>query len=154
MISYTFEINKIFFTLIEENNSIIEIKFTKVVPNTNQPSKLILETKQQIEEYLLGKRKDFDFQYLFQGSVFEKKVLEQMKKIPYGKTLSYSELAEKAGYKNASRAVGNVCKNNKLPLLYPCHRVIRKNGNIGDFAGGRELKISLLELEKKELKIN
>jgi methylated-DNA-[protein]-cysteine S-methyltransferase len=79
--------------------------------------------------------------------MFFKKVYDNLIKVPYGNTISYKELAQKSGNERAYRAVGNACKYNPLPLVIPCHRVIKANGEIGDFAGGKNLKKILLSLE-------
>ena len=71
------------------------------------------------------------------------------KDIPYGETRTYSQVAEMAGYPGCARAVGLAMAENPLPLIVPCHRVIPVSGGIGNYAGGIELKQSLLELEKQ-----
>jgi methylated-DNA-[protein]-cysteine S-methyltransferase len=82
---------------------------------------------------------------------FSKKVLNACRQIPLGQTLTYSQLAKKAGFPKAARAVGSVLARNQLPLLVPCHRVIRADGKIGNFsaAGGTETKKKMLEFEKR-----
>ena len=80
---------------------------------------------------------------------FEWKVLKATLKIPLGKTRTYQWLARKIGHPKAVRAVGNALKKNPFPLIIPCHRVVKSNGKIGSYAGGRKMKINLLELEKK-----
>jgi O-6-methylguanine DNA methyltransferase len=81
---------------------------------------------------------------------FSKKVLNICKNIPVGETLTYSQLAKKAGYPKAARAVGSVLAKNPLPLIIPCHRVIRSDGKIGNFSavGGSKTKKKMLEFEK------
>ena len=100
----------------------------------------------QLEEYFTGDRRDFSIDYLIDTSLFAAKVYREMVKIPYGKTLSYSELAKKAGSKLAYRAVGTACGKNPLPLIIPCHRVTAVNG-LGGFGGGLHTKRFLLNLE-------
>ena len=100
----------------------------------------------QLEEYFIGDRRDFSIDYLIDTSLFAAKVYREMVKIPYGKTLSYSELAKKAGSKLAYRAVGTACGKNPLPLIIPCHRVTAVNG-LGGFGGGLHTKRFLLNLE-------
>jgi len=79
---------------------------------------------------------------------FQKAVLMEVAKIPRGKVMSYKQIAQAIGKPNAYRAVGNALKNNPLPVLIPCHRVIRANGEIGGYAfGGKSEKIRLLERE-------
>jgi methylated-DNA-[protein]-cysteine S-methyltransferase len=81
---------------------------------------------------------------------FPKKVLKVCNKIPFGQTITYSQLAKKAGFPKAARAVGSVLAKNPLPLIIPCHRVIRSDGKIGNFsaAGGSKTKKKMLEYEK------
>jgi methylated-DNA-[protein]-cysteine S-methyltransferase len=83
-------------------------------------------------------------------SSFSCKVLKACKAIPYGKTITYSELAKKAGSPEARRAVGNVLAKNPLPLIIPCHRVVRADGKIGKFSapGGSRAKKKMLDYEK------
>ncbi len=85
---------------------------------------------------------------------FQRSVLKATRKIPRGQTVSYKELAEMSGHPNAVRAVASVMRNNRFPLIIPCHRVIRSDGTIGGFAGQHtgkmvKLKKQLLDLEKK-----
>ncbi|MGD0785556.1 MAG: MGMT family protein [Sedimentisphaerales bacterium] len=84
---------------------------------------------------------------------FSKKVLNVCKRIPPGQTITYSQLAKKAGFEKAARAAGSVLAKNPLPLLIPCHRVIRSDGKIGNFsaAGGSKTKKKMLEFEKQML---
>jgi O-6-methylguanine DNA methyltransferase len=88
----------------------------------------------------------------FEGTEFEKKVLMACMEIPAGETLTYGQLAEKAGYPKAARAVGSVLAKNKLPLIIPCHRVVRADGKIGNFSapGGTKLKKRMLNYEKNK----
>lgn len=106
------------------------------------------EAMRQLEEYFSGKRRVFDLSYHIEGTDFFRKVLNELALVPYGDTISYSDLAERAGYPKAGRAVGSVMRKNPLPILIPCHRVILANGDIGSFTGGVELKRMLLEHEK------
>ncbi len=135
-------------TLFSKNNKIVKILIDSDVSYHDEPDDVLLETRKQIEEYFAGKRTEFDFPFEIEGTDFRKEVLLTMKNIPYGKTWSYSELAINSGHSKAVRAVGTVCKNNPLPLIIPCHRVIQKSGDIGYFNGGVEMKKSLLKIEK------
>ena len=78
---------------------------------------------------------------------FSERVYFWLEKTPFGQTLSYQELAGKAGNRGAARAVGTLCKNNPLPLLFPCHRVIHANGPLWQFAFGTSIKEQLLRFE-------
>ncbi len=86
--------------------------------------------------------------FLSAGTPFQRDVLHAMQKIPFGSTLSYSELAQASGHPRAARAAGTACKRNPFPLFIPCHRVIQGNGKLGGFALGLEIKRRLLEFEK------
>ncbi len=86
-------------------------------------------------------------------SSFKAKVLKACREIPFGTTQSYSELAEKCGSSGAAQAVGQIMKNNVIPLIIPCHRVIPKNGSLGGFNAGIERKKWLLEHESYYLSL-
>ena len=84
------------------------------------------------------------------GTPFERSVWETLGKIPYGRLVSYSWVARESGHAKAVRAVANAIGKNPLPILLPCHRVIRKNGALGGFSSGLEMKKTLLKIEKAE----
>jgi len=109
------------------------------------PAKIVLR---QLEEYFSKNRKNFDIPYKMKGTLFQQDVWKALHQIPYGKTASYSLIAEMSGHKKAIRAVGTALKNNPLPIVIPCHRIIRKNGLTGNYNGGADMKKYLLELEK------
>jgi len=102
----------------------------------------------QVQEYFAGKRKEFDMKVFLKGSSFMTKAWVALSKVKYGETISYSELAEKAGNKKAFRAAASSCAKNPVPIIIPCHRVIAKNGSLGGFGGGIDLKKKMLRLEK------
>ena len=101
----------------------------------------------QLSEYLDGKREVFDLDLEPDGTDFQKDVWNALMRIPYGKTVSYSDVAIASGHPGAVRAVGNAVGRNPIPVIIPCHRVIRADGHIGGYALGTELKIRLLKLE-------
>jgi methylated-DNA-[protein]-cysteine S-methyltransferase len=103
----------------------------------------------QIQEYLRGERRNFDVPMLLRGTVFQKKVWEQLIKIPYGETRSYKEIAQQIGNPKNARAVGMANHHNPIPIIVPCHRVIGNLGNLVGYGGGLDLKQQLLTLEKK-----
>ena len=100
----------------------------------------------QSDEYFFEGRKKFDIAFKISPTNFRLKVYQEMQKIPYGKSITYSDLASKIGSPKAFRAVGTACGKNPLPLLIPCHRVKGKSG-LGGFTGGLDLKRFLLNLE-------
>ncbi|MCD6115956.1 methylated-DNA--[protein]-cysteine S-methyltransferase [bacterium] len=101
----------------------------------------------QFEEYFSGTRITFNLPLFVRGTIFQKKVWDAIKAVPYGRTASYKELAVKIQNKNASRAVGNACNANPLPIVVPCHRIITSSGKIGGFGGGTTMKRQLLKIE-------
>jgi O-6-methylguanine DNA methyltransferase len=101
-----------------------------------------------ITDYLSGKSKVIDIKpYFLTGSVFLKNVWNHALLIPYGTSISYKELACMAGCPLAWRAVGTAMKKNPVMLVVPCHRVIKSNGDIGNYGGGVKIKKFLLDLE-------
>jgi methylated-DNA-[protein]-cysteine S-methyltransferase len=108
-----------------------------------------------LEEYLAGKRVSFDDipVDLTSQPPFRRRVQEACRRIPYGQTLTYGQLAAKAGNPAAVRAVGSAMSHNPLPILIPCHRVVRSNGGIGGFSarGGTDLKQRLLDMERRNI---
>ena len=101
----------------------------------------------QVEEYLEGRRREFDLIYELRGSDFQRAVWEEMLRIPYGSTATYGDLARAIGQPGASQAVGMACGANPMPLVVPCHRVVAGGGKIGGFSGGLPKKSWLLDLE-------
>ena len=111
-------------------------------------SKTILYKKQLIE-YLEGKRRQFDIPLDLYGTPFQQLVWKSLLEIPYGETTTYQDIGNKIGKTTAVRAIGNAIGKNPLLIVIPCHRVIRKNGDLGGFREGLDLKRTLLELERK-----
>lgn len=124
-------------------------------PNKKKSGENIL--KYSFEKMLLTKlnnffnrqREDFDDIPLhIDGTDFERKVWGAIRTIPYGETKTYSDIADIIGEENAYRAVGNTCGKNFVPVIIPCHRVIRKDRSIGGFSSGEKIKKFLLKLER------
>jgi methylated-DNA-[protein]-cysteine S-methyltransferase len=101
----------------------------------------------QLTEYFAGKRKDFALPVAPRGTEFQRRVWEELSRIPYGATISYAELAARIGRPNASRAVGRANGTNPIPVVIPCHRVIGADGSLTGYGGGMPLKRALLALE-------
>ena len=140
--------------IMEEENAIIKLCFKeqeiiniKDIQEFETP--LLKKAKKQLEEYFEGKRKKFDLALRLNGTSFQNKVWKALLNIPYAKTCSYKDLAKNIGNENASRAVGNANNKNPLPIFIPCHRVIGSNGKLIGYAGGLDIKIKLLELERE-----
>lgn len=124
----------------------IEFGETREVGGSEEELRLVEKVKSQLKEYLEGKRKGFDLKIEVEGSEFQKKVWQEMLRIPYGQTISYSEMAKRIRTK-AVRAVGSACGANKLSIVIPCHRVVRSDGSLGGYGGGLAIKEKLLGLE-------
>ena len=112
-------------------------------------SDVIEKAKYQLDEYFLNKRREFDIPLLFVGTDFQKKVWNELLKIPYGTAISYGELAKRIDMPNAVRAVANANAVNALSIITPCHRVIGSNGSLTGYGGGLDRKRFLLELESR-----
>ncbi len=124
------------------------------LPNSNLPAmedretEALKEAAGQVNEYLSGKRKEFDLQLSYGCTGFRASVMEALVRIPYGETRTYSEVAVMAGSPKACRAAGTACAENPLPIIIPCHRVVPSSGGIGSYAGGTSMKQRLLDLER------
>ncbi len=105
------------------------------------------QEKDQIKEYFSGKRNTFDLALDIQKPDFYTKALQEVRKVPYGKTASYKEIAIRSGNPHAVRAVGSANANNPLPIVIPCHRIINSNGDLGGYGGRLDRKVYLLEME-------
>jgi methylated-DNA-[protein]-cysteine S-methyltransferase len=101
----------------------------------------------QLKEYFAGTRKEFEIPLDVEGTEFQKKVWQELQKIPYGKTISYKTLSEKLGDVKSIRAVGKANGQNPIAIVIPCHRVIGADGSLIGYAGGLALKEKLLHLE-------
>ena len=129
-----------------------EIEFQPQKPSSSRAPRSPLERKiaAQISVYLSGKSKNLglriDWETL-KGTAFQKKVWKKMSKIPFGKVLTYGEIASRLSSKGAARAVGTACSKNPVLLAIPCHRVVSKTGLGGFSGGGIEVKRKLLEIE-------
>jgi methylated-DNA-[protein]-cysteine S-methyltransferase len=106
------------------------------------------DVARQLSEYFAGKRKAFDLPLAPRGTEFQKRVWKELARVPYGETISYSELANRVGSQGAARAVGRANATNPIAIIVPCHRVIGADGSLTGYAYGVELKRSLLDLER------
>ncbi|GAC1501327.1 MAG: methylated-DNA--[protein]-cysteine S-methyltransferase [Steroidobacteraceae bacterium] len=102
---------------------------------------------QQLNEYFAGARRGFDLPLRFDGTAFQRRVWEELRKIPYGETWSYGQLARRIGNPGASRAVGLANGRNPISILAPCHRVIGADGSLTGYGGGLDRKRWLLAHE-------
>lgn len=138
------------------NRKHLDTQLLKIKKNTSKnivPNKslLITQLEEELQEYFSGNLHTFKTPLRFNGTIFQKKVWSNLQKIPYGKTISYLELATMCGNKKAFRAVANANANNCIAIVVPCHRVVLSSGEIGGYAGGTPLKKQLLLHEKNNL---
>lgn len=138
--------------IVENDAAVTNVYFpNEIIPSgmDEKETELIKKAGEEINEYFSGKRSNFDIPLAPEGTEFQKSVWNVLKKIPYGKTFSYKQVAEAVGNPKASRVVGMANNRNPIPLFIPCHRVIGSNGKLIGFAGGLDLKESLLKMEKE-----
>ena len=130
---------------VEKNNQIISVSFGK--SKTKGSSTELTKLQKILGNYFSGKTKKITSNILMKGTKLQIKIWKELQKISYGQTKSYGEIAKIV--KTSPRYVGNVCGQNNLLLLVPCHRVVRSDGNLGGFSGlgGLTLKKRLLDLE-------
>ncbi len=142
--SYNTELGKVY--IAEDCNKIVELNFREI-DAPEKETELIKKTYQELLEYFAGKRKTFDIPLKQNGTDFQMRVWNALCQIPYGKTVTYKDIAKKIGNEKASRAVGMANHNNPICIIVPCHRVIGKNGNLTGYAEGLDIKARLLEIE-------
>jgi methylated-DNA-[protein]-cysteine S-methyltransferase len=120
----------------------------RVSPRVLEAPAELDEARRELDLYFEGKLERFDLplDWRLSGG-FRQRVLRAINRIPYGQTRSYTEMARKAGNERAVRAAGTACGSNPLPLVVPCHRVLRTGGALGGYGGGLPMKQGLLELE-------
>lgn len=151
---YTFNPGIAVFTFYADDKNLLGVdlnhskNFTTDKVLLTKSNKIIEDAIVQVIEYTKGERKEFDLPLLEESIGFKKDVLDALNDIEYGETVSYSELGEKLDKKKSARAVGNSLARNNFPVIIPCHRVIRTNGDTGNYIGGKDLKKDLLVLEK------
>lgn len=112
---------------------------------------LFHEAADQLRAYFAGELTEFDLPIATGGAPFQQRVWAELRKIPYGSTISYGELARRIGNPKASRAVGSANGDNPISIIIPCHRVIGSNGKLTGYGGGIERKKFLLEFEAETL---
>ena len=146
MNSYSFKTSFGWITIKSRGTKIILVKFGKI--RKYKSSKFLIYVSKQIKLYTLGKLKKINVSYILSGSDLQIKIWKELSKIKFGNTVSYGYIAKKL--KTSPRYVGNVCGQNNLLLIIPCHRVIRSDGTMGGFSGlgGIQLKKKLLNFEK------
>ncbi|MCK6161515.1 MAG: methylated-DNA--[protein]-cysteine S-methyltransferase [Corynebacterium striatum] len=134
----------------EESAEVLALLNNKIGPATMGTSPVLTLAAAQLDEYFAGARRTFSVpidESLTSG--FRQRVQRLLTDIPYGATTTYAQLADAAANPKAVRAVGSACARNPVPIIVPCHRVLRSDGSLGGYRGGVEAKRFLLELETR-----
>ena len=113
----------------------------------NRGHKVLRQTRRELEEYFSGKRKRFEVALDPEGTPFQRAVWKAISTVGFGKTISYGELARRAGHPGSARAAGAATGRNPIGIIVPCHRIMGSNGSLTGYAGGLDRKRALLKLE-------
>jgi methylated-DNA-[protein]-cysteine S-methyltransferase len=133
---------------VEGFDQVLDTLARKVSPRVLRAPARLDRLAFEVEEYLTGSRRSFDLPLdLTLTTGFRREVVQHLPEIPYGRTATYTDVAALTGSPRAVRAVGTACAKNPLPLVVPCHRVVRSDGTTGQYAGGPAAKRWLLDLE-------
>lgn len=124
-------------------------RILKPEPGWVEDAGAFAEARAQLTAYFAGELTEFDLALAPETTPFQGRVLAELRKVPYGATVSYGELARRVGNPKASRAVGMANGRNPIPIVIPCHRVIGANGDLTGFGGGLDTKRRLLALERR-----
>jgi methylated-DNA-[protein]-cysteine S-methyltransferase len=132
----------------EDHDTVLRALAERISPRVLHAPARLDDATRQVEEYFAGERRSFDLPLDWRLSKgFRQAVLRHLPEIGYGHTASYAAVAQLAGSPRAVRAVGTACATNPLPVVVPCHRVVRSDGGMGGYLGGPEAKRTLLTLE-------
>ncbi|MDX6652998.1 MAG: methylated-DNA-[protein]-cysteine S-methyltransferase [Solirubrobacterales bacterium] len=132
----------------ERPDDVLEQLAARISPRLLEAPARLDQTRRELELYFEGKLHDFDLPLDWQLTEgFRRRVLRATARVPYGETSTYAEIAAKAGSERAFRAAGSALGSNPLPIVVPCHRILRSGGNLGGYGGGLPMKQRLLELE-------
>lgn len=136
-----------------ENYILEEKQKSRKEKNKSNNIKELNKLSNALNSYLSGELITFKEIGLFldHKTEFEKKVLNELRNVKYGELISYKELTQRIAYTNGFQAVGSVLKNNTLPIILPCHRIIKSSGEIGNYNAGKKYKRYLINLEKNTL---
>lgn len=128
---------------------VLEELSEKISPRLLRAPHKLDTVARELDQYFNGKRTEFDLPLDYRlATGFRRNVLDYLPEVPYGTTATYADIARLTGNPRAVRAVGTACAMNPLPIIIPCHRIIRADGSIGNYAGGPQAKQRLLELER------
>jgi len=133
---------------IEDHDQVLQSLSERVSPRILRAPRQLDQVARQLSEYFSGERRDFVLPLDFRlAHGFRREVLSHLVMIDYGDTETYSKVAAATGHPRAVRAVGSACATNPMPVIVPCHRVLRSDGKLGGYVGGVQIKAALLSLE-------
>jgi methylated-DNA-[protein]-cysteine S-methyltransferase len=134
----------------EDHDAVLSRLADQVSPRVLHAPARLDTTARELEEYFTGSRRTFDVPLDLQlAHGFRRAVIHQLREIDYGQTQSYAQVAAASGSPAAVRAVGTACATNPLPVIVPCHRVVRSDGKLGEYLGGAAVKQALLAMEAR-----
>ena len=140
--------------LVAVDGALVKLHFSPFEPPAGEPSPdepVLVEAARQLAEHFAGERTEFDLPLAPPGTEFQRRVWDELRRIPYGTTVTYGQIAERLGDPLCVRAVGVANGRNPIAVVVPCHRVIGADGKLRGFAGGVERKQQLLALEESAL---
>jgi methylated-DNA-[protein]-cysteine S-methyltransferase len=143
---------KVSFPSAYDNDETLQDLATRISPRVLEAPARLDDVRRQLDLYFDGGLHEFELPLDWQlSSGFRRRALRAIDRIPYGKTRSYTQIARSAGNERAVRAAGTACGSNPIPIVVPCHRVLRSGGALGGYGGGLPMKEALLELEGADL---
>jgi methylated-DNA-[protein]-cysteine S-methyltransferase len=145
-VSFTVDTRVVRLSVAVQNGAVTAIRLRRGARRRAQTA-FEKRVERQLREYGEGKRASFTFPVTPQGSAFDQKVWNALRRIPYGRTATYGQIARRIGKPSAARAVGAANGRNPIPIVIPCHRVVSSGGKLGGYGGGLALKRRLLDLE-------
>jgi methylated-DNA-[protein]-cysteine S-methyltransferase len=140
---------KISFPSVYDTDETLRELAARISPRVLEAPARLDDVRRQLDLYFEGRLREFDLPLDWQLSKgFRRRALRAIDRIPYGRTRSYTQIAASAGNERAVRAAGTACGSNPIPIVVPCHRVLRSGGALGGYGGGLPMKEALLELER------
>lgn len=130
--------------------TLVEVSFLENLPgqiDQAASNPIVSQTQLQLDEYFSGQRRQFELPVAPSGTLFQRRVWQALREVPFGKTASYLEIAQAIGSPRAMRAVGQANGHNPIVIVIPCHRIIAHNGQLGGYSSGLERKQWLLQHE-------
>jgi len=132
----------------QDDDALLEELAARISPRVLEAPARLDEARRELDLYFEGRLRDFDIPLDWRLSRdFRRRALRAVARIPYGETRSYAQVAKRAGNERAVRAAGSACGSNPIPIVVPCHRVLRTGGALGGYGGGPAMKEALLRLE-------